>query len=97
MPALPAQNTSLSTTLKANDPYMDRLIELSTQLGTWITQAQNVGDLEPSLPPELIMYNLFARACDPVVGMLKSSGQYQDEQIVAWVAATTFDGLRPRA
>jgi len=96
MPALPAQNSSLGDSLKANEPYMDRLIELSNRLSIWITEAQTGGQINASLPSELVLYTLFARACDPVVGVLKSSGQYTDEQIVEWVIVSTFDGLRPR-
>lgn len=97
MPSLPSQNSSLSTSLQANEAYMDRLINLSNKLSTWITQAQTSGQLNPDLPAEMTLYILFARACDPVVGMLKASGMYTNEQILAWVTTTTFDGLRPLA
>ncbi len=93
MPSLPAQNSSLSASLQANDAYMDRLLALSNKLSTWIADAQARGKLNPVLPAELLLYTLFARACDPVVGMLKSSGQYTHEQILDWVGSATFDGL----
>ena len=96
MPSLPAQNSSLSTSLQANDAYMNRLIDLSNRLSTWITEAQTGGQINPDLPAELVLYSLFARACDPVVGMLQSSGLYLDEQILDWVTTTTFEGLRAR-
>lgn len=96
MPSLPAHNSSLSASLQSNDAYMDRLIALSNRLSIWITEAQTGGQLNAALPPELVLYTLFARACDPVVAMLKASGQYTDEQIVAWVTSTTFDGLATR-
>lgn len=93
MPSLPAQNSSLSASLQSNDAYMDRLIALSNKLSTWIADAQARGTLNPGLPAELVLYTLFARACDPVVGMLKASGQYTHEQILDWVGSTTFEGL----
>jgi TetR/AcrR family transcriptional regulator, regulator of autoinduction and epiphytic fitness len=93
MPTLPAQNSRLSASLRANREYTDRLIELSDKLGAWITQAQASGDLGASLPPELILYTLYARACDPVLGVLKAAGQYTDRQIIDWLVATTFGGL----
>lgn len=93
MPSLPAQNSSLSASLQSNDAYMDRLISLSNRLSIWITEAQTSGQIKAELPPELVLYTLFARACDPVVALLKSSGQYTPQQIVDWVTATTFDGL----
>lgn len=96
MPALPSQNSSLSASLQANDAYMDKLIALSNKLGIWIADAQARGKLNPALPAELLLYTLFARACDPVVGMLKASGQYTNEQILDWVESATFNGLAAR-
>jgi TetR/AcrR family transcriptional regulator of autoinduction and epiphytic fitness len=93
MPSLPAQNSTLSASLQANDAYMDRLIDLSNKLSIWITAAQTSGQLKAGLPAELVLYTLFARACDPVLGMLQSSGQYGEEQIVEWLIVATFDGL----
>jgi AcrR family transcriptional regulator len=96
MPTLPAQNSSLSASLQSNDEYMDRLIALSNRLSIWITEAQTGGQLNPALPGELVLYTLFARACDPVVAMLKESGQYTHAQILDWVTSTTFDGMALR-
>ena len=93
MPSLPAQNSNLSASLQSNDAYMDRLIALSNRLSIWITEAQTSGQLQPTLPAELVLYTLFARACDPVVALLKESGQYTHAQIIDWVTSTTFDGL----
>lgn len=93
MPSLPAQNSNLSASLQSNDAYMDRLIALSNRLSIWITEAQTSGQLQSALPPELVLYTLFARACDPVVALLKESGQYTQAQIIDWVTSTTFDGL----
>lgn len=93
MPSLPSHNSSLSASLQSNDAYMDRLISLSNRLSIWITEAQTGGQLNAGLPPDLVLYTLFARACDPVVALLKDLGQYTHEQILDWVLSTTFDGL----
>ena len=93
MPTLPAQNMKLVASLQANRSYMDRLFALSDTLGGWITQAQADGQLNPQLPPELMLYTLFARACDPVLGVLKSSGAHTNEQIVEWLVTTTLEGI----
>jgi TetR/AcrR family transcriptional regulator, regulator of autoinduction and epiphytic fitness len=97
MPALPAQNSSLRTALMHNKAYLDRLMVVSDKLGEWITAAQKAGTLDPKLPPELILYTLYARACDPVLGVLKASGQHADEQIVDWLVGITFDGIGQHA
>jgi TetR/AcrR family transcriptional regulator, regulator of autoinduction and epiphytic fitness len=93
MPSLPAQNSALRAALLTNKLYLDRLMEVSDKLGAWITAAQTAGHLNPKLPPEVALYTLFARACDPVLGLLKSSGQHSDEAIIEMLLSTCFDGL----
>jgi TetR/AcrR family transcriptional regulator of autoinduction and epiphytic fitness len=93
MPTLPAQNTKLVASLKGNSSYMERLFGLSDTLGAWILQAQGEGQLNPQLPPELILYTLFARACDPVLGVLKAAGTHTDEQIIEWLVTTALAGI----
>ena len=96
MPALPAQNSSLRAELIANRSYIDLLMQVSDSLGGWIVQAQADGDIDPALPAEVVLYTIYARACDPVPGFLKATDQYSDEQIAGWVMATCFDGLAAR-
>jgi hypothetical protein len=43
----------------------------------------------------VILYTLFAKACDPVVSALKVSGNYSDEQIIEMLVLTCLSGLRP--
>ncbi len=93
MPALPAQNPSLREAMTRDKVYMDRLMQLSDQLGQWIESALAAGALERSLPPEVTLYSLFAKGCDPVVSILKAMGTYTDEQIVDWAVQTCFTGL----
>ena len=45
------------------------------------------------MPPELVLYTLFARGCDPVLSLLKASGSLSDQQIAAALISTCFDGL----
>ena len=96
MPSLPAQNSTLRAALMAHKVYLDRLMELSERLGEFITAGQADGSLSASLPAEVVLYTLFARACDPVLAVLKAAGQYRDEQIIEWLMASTFDGLSKR-
>ena len=93
MPSLPAQNSTLRATLAANKAYLDRLIRVSDKLGEWITAGQKAGQLNRKLPPEVVLYTLFARACDPVLSLLKASGNRSDEQIIDLLLTTCFDGL----
>jgi hypothetical protein len=80
----------------AHKDYLDLLMAVSDRLGAWIVQAQDHGDIDPALPPEVVLYTIFARACDPVPGFLKASGQHADAQIVDWVLGTCMNGLAAR-
>jgi TetR/AcrR family transcriptional regulator, regulator of autoinduction and epiphytic fitness len=93
MPSLPAQNSTLRASLVANKAYLDCLMEVSERLGAWIVAAQQAGDLNPALPAEVVLYTLFARACDPVLGLLKAGCQYADDEVIAMLLSTCFDGL----
>ncbi len=96
MPSLPTQNSALRAALAASTDYVDRLMQLSERLGDWIMAAQAAGRIAADLPPELVLYTLYARACDPVLAVLKSTGKYSDEQVVELVLRSWFDGLAAR-
>ena len=96
MPSLPSQNSSLRANLMGNKAYLDGLMQISDKIGGWIEAAQADGSLNAKLPPLVVLYTLYARACDPVPGFLKTSGQHTDEEIVELVLGTCFDGLKTR-
>jgi TetR/AcrR family transcriptional regulator, regulator of autoinduction and epiphytic fitness len=96
MPSVPSQNSSLRAELMANKGYLDAILRVSDTLGGWIVQAQADGDIDPALPPEVVLYTIYARACDPVPAFLKAGGAYTDEQIVELVQATCWGGLATR-
>lgn len=94
MPALPAHNTWLSDALMHNSDYTDRLLSLSNQLGIWIAEAQSAGLLNPKLPPEFLLYSLFACACHPVLGLMKDSTAHSHAHIAQWLLDSVFNGLQ---
>ena len=96
MPSLPAQNSALRAALTGHAVYLDRLMQVSEQLGAWITAAQAAGSLNAALPPEIVLYTLFARACDPVLALLKAGGAHSDAQVIELLMSTCFDGLCAR-
>ena len=49
--------------------------------------------MSPTLPGEIILYTIYARACDPVADFLRQGGAFADEEIVEYLVATCFDGL----
>jgi AcrR family transcriptional regulator len=96
MPSLPSQNSSLRTTLMGHKDYMDGLMDVSDRLGAWIEEAQSQGAITPKLPPIAVLYTLYARACDPVLEFLKMGNLYTNDEIIALVLCTCFEGLESR-
>ncbi len=96
MPSLPSQNSTLRSALTQHRDYLDRVMMVSERLGAWITAAQAAGQIEPKLPPEAVLYTLYARACDPVLPFLRAGGRFSDEQVVEIVLSTCFEGLAKR-
>jgi TetR/AcrR family transcriptional regulator, regulator of autoinduction and epiphytic fitness len=96
MPSLPSQNSTLRATLMGNKAYMDGLMDTSDRLGAWIEAAQQNGSLNTTLPPIAVLYTLYARACDPVLEFLRLNDQLKDDDIIALVLKTCFEGLNSR-
>jgi hypothetical protein len=69
---------------------------ISDLLGGWIEAAQAGGAINPRLPPLAVLYTIYARGCDPVVGFLQAGGQHSDDEIAQLVMSTCFDGLNAR-
>ena len=93
MPSLPAQNSALRGALVSNNAYLDRLMQVSDLLGAWIVAGQLAGRLDARLPPEVLLYTIYARACDPVLGILKASANFTDDRIIEMLLSTCFGGL----
>jgi len=96
MPALPSTRSALREALVAHKPYVERLVRVTERLGGWIEAAQQTGAINPRLPGEVVLYTVFARACDPVSDFLKLSGAYSDDETVDLIVETCFSGLATR-
>jgi len=68
---------------------MQRLVAVTR----WALERQVAGEIDATLPPEVVLYTIFARACDPVPAFLKAAGQHGNAQIVEWVLSTCLHGL----
>ena len=97
MPLLPSQNSALRSTLMAHPDYLAGLADVSARLTGWIMAAQAQGDISARLPAQVVLYTLYARACDPVLDYLKMAEGYSDDEMVELVLSTCFDGLVARA
>lgn len=96
MPSLPSQNSGLRSALMNNEAYVGGLMSLSVRLGAWIEAAQADGSLDQRLPPIVVLYTLYARGCDPVLGFLQGTDEFTDAQITEMVLGTCFNGLAAR-
>ncbi|KPF67057.1 TetR family transcriptional regulator [beta proteobacterium AAP99] len=96
MPLLPSTRSSLRAALVNHAPYFERLVKMTEAMGTWIEAAKADRSVATTLPSEVVMYTLFARACDPTLEFLRETGQYTDEQIVELMVTTCFGGLASR-
>ena len=96
MPNLPSQNSSLRATLTSHRGYVDGLMHISDTLGGWIEASQKAGHISAQVPAIVVLYTIYARACDPVLEFLKVSGQYTPESMLDMVTNTCFDGLVAR-
>ena len=76
--------------------YMDGLMDVSDRLGAWIEAAQKQGVLNPKLPSIAVLYTLYARACDPVLEFMKIGDLYSNDEIIALVLSTCFEGIEAR-
>lgn len=96
MPNLPARNSALRAMLAQSPAYMNSLMTASEMLTGWIVQAQEEGDVSRQLPPLVVLYTCYARACDPVLDFLRDSNLHTDEEIIELVMQTCFGGLDNR-
>ena len=96
MPLVPGQRSTLRNTLMNSADYAATLDDVSDTLLGWIAAAQADGTLNPMLPAPVVLHSLYARACCPVVDYLKAQGDMSDAEIVEYVLAACFDGLRGR-
>jgi AcrR family transcriptional regulator len=93
MPSLPAENSTLRSALLADKAYGALILEVSETLGSWIEQAQQAGEIDSELPVEVVLFTVFARACDPVLPLLKASGQHARDDIFDWLLRTCLQGI----
>jgi TetR/AcrR family transcriptional regulator of autoinduction and epiphytic fitness len=96
MPLLSSTSHVLKEALSKNKDYLMRLMTLSDVLGGWIVAAQAAGILTKKVPPEVILYSVFARACDPVADVLQAAGQLSDDEIADMLLEIYFDGVLKR-
>jgi len=96
MPSLPMQSSTWRAALTQHRGFLDRVTIVSDRLGAWISAAQAAGEVNRRLPPQAVLYTLYARACDPVLVFLRAGASLSDDQVVEAILSTCFEGLATR-
>jgi AcrR family transcriptional regulator len=94
LPTLPNENTSLRDALLNNNRYLNRLLDLNEHMAGLIEKARTEGVIRQELPVDVVLFTIYARSCDPTLDYLRSSGQYNDEQVIDFLISTCFRGLQ---
>jgi len=94
LPFLPSTSPHVREMLMRNFKYMTRVLKLNRMLEGLVKQAQRDGQLDASLPTDVILYSYYARTCDPAVEYLQKFSKLTDDDIVKHMLRVTFSGLR---
>lgn len=100
MPLLPSTSQSVQQALLANRDYVMALEDVGNRMADLVQQAAEQGRLRADLPVPVILYAIYARSCDPSFEYLRQSGEWSDDEVIAMMISSCFDGLAvasPRA
>lgn len=95
LPFLPSTSAHVRDMLMRNIKYVTKVLMLNGKLEKLVVAAQKAGELDPSLPSDVILFSYYARTCDPAVEYLQKFSKMDNESIVAHMLQVTFHGFRP--
>ncbi|TFW16905.1 TetR/AcrR family transcriptional regulator [Massilia arenosa] len=94
LPFLPSTSAHVRDMLMRNVKYMLRVVKLNRQLEGFVKQAQQSGELNRELPPDVILFSYYARTCDPAVEFLQKYSKMAPDDVVRHMLTVCFDGFR---
>lgn len=94
LPFLPSTSPHVRDMLMRNFKYMTRVLKLNRMLENLVKQSQKEGQLDASLPTDVILFSYYARTCDPAVEYLQKFSKMSDDDIVKHMLHVAFNGLR---
>ena len=95
MPFLPATSAHVRDMLMHNIKYVTRVLMMNGKLEKLVVAAQKVGELNPELPSDVILFSYYARTCDPAVEYLIKFSKMNHDDIVAHMLRVAFHGFKP--
>ena len=96
VPHLPSTRGALQRALLMNLEYLALAFKVNKRFYALVEEAKRDGDINSSVPDDVIVYTLYARSCDPTIDYLRRDGKLNDEQIVEAMVEATFHGLAGR-
>jgi AcrR family transcriptional regulator len=95
LPFLPSTSAHVRDMLMRNLKYVTRVLKLNGQIEKLVLAAQKNGELDASLPSDVILFSYYARTCDPAVEYLQRFSKMSNEDIVRHMLQVAFDGFHP--
>jgi len=93
LPFLPSTSAHVRDMLMRNLKYVTRVLKLNGQIEKLVLAAQKSGELDATLPSDVILFSYYARTCDPAVEYLQRFSKMSNEDIVRHMLHVAFDGF----
>jgi AcrR family transcriptional regulator len=93
MPLLPSTSQSVQQALLSNRDYVMALEDVGNRMAELVAEAADAGRLRRDLPVPVMLYAIYARSCDPSFEYLRQSGEWSDDEVIAMMVSSCFDGL----
>lgn len=97
MPLLPSTSQSVQQALMADRSYMLALEDVGNRIADLVADGAERGALRADLPVPVMLYAIYARSCDPSFEYLRASGEWSDEEVIAMMVSSCFEGLASAA
>lgn len=93
LPFLPSTSAHVRDMLMRNIKYVTRVLKLNGQLEKLVKDAQKKGEIDASLPSDVVLFSYYARTCDPAVEYLQKFSKMDNEDIVRHMLQVAFQGF----
>ncbi|EJM96502.1 TetR/AcrR family transcriptional regulator [Herbaspirillum sp. YR522] len=93
LPFLPSTSAHVRDMLMRNIKYVTRVLKLNGQIEKLVKEAQKKGEIDASLPSDVILFSYYARTCDPAVEYLQKFSKMTPDDIVRYMLRVAFEGF----
>lgn len=96
VPHLPSTRGAFQRALMLDLGYLALALKVNKRFYALAAEARSNGEINGGIHDDVVVYTLYARACDPTLEFLQRAGNLTDAEIVEAMVQTTFSGLRFR-